>query len=235
MSPESGKKTESNPSSLRKETSLHRSLKFRYAGDEGETETQVGAFVCDGRTAEGELIEVQCGSFGLLKEKLDVLTRKHKVRVIHPIIIKKYIELYDTEGCLLHRRKSPRKGSAWDVFHVLLYAPLLPLLKKLTIELAFVESVEIRTADNKGSWRRKGASITDRRLSAWFHSVVLAKPKDYYQFIPFKKNEQFTTRHLAEKAGINMPLARRTLYVLTKLKLAERKGKKGNTVLYTRV
>ena len=217
-----------------KESSLHRSLKFRYSGSEGATETLAGSYVCDGRTSKGELIEVQTGSLGPLKEKVQTLTLTEKVRIIHPIIALKYIELYDTKGRLLHRRKSPRKGSTWDFFSALIYAPQLPLLKNLTMELVVIEAVEKRVDDGKGSWRRGGVSITDRFLGTWLQSVVLSKPRDYYQFLPFKKHEKFTVRNLAEKAGINVSLARKTLYVLTKMGLAQRVGMQGKALVYER-
>ena len=218
----------------KKESSLHRSLKFRYSGEDGDTETLAGSYVCDGRTGKGELIEVQTGSFAPLKEKVKILTGKNKVRIIHPIIAEKHIELYDTKGRLLHRRKSPRKGSLWDLFDALVYAPELPLTKNLTIELAVIEAVEKRIDDGKGSWRRNGVSISDRFLGAWRSSVTLKNAKDFGQFLPFKKQETFTVRNLAEKAGISVALARKTLYVLTKMGLAERTGKQGNSIVYRR-
>ena len=218
----------------KRESSLHRSLKFRYSGDNGATETLSGAYVCDACTAKGELIEVQTGSFGPLREKVKNLTKKDKVRIIHPIIIQKHIELYDTNGCLLHRRKSPRKGNLWDLFNVLVYAPELALIKNLAIELAVIDAVEKRIDDGKGSWRRKGVRITDRQLGAWRHSVILKSPGDYRQFVPFKKNESFTAMDLGEKAGINAALARKTLYVLAKIGLVEQTGKQGRAYLYIR-
>ena len=221
-----------NSIGTRKESSLHRSLKFRYSGVDGETETLAGSYVCDACTSDGELIEVQTGSFGPLKEKVTELCRSRKVRIIHPIVIQKHIELYDTKATLLRRRKSPRKGSTWDLFKALLYAPQLGLLKNLSIELALVDTVEKRIDDGKGSWRRKGVSIDDRFLGAWHSSVTLKKPKDYYQFIPFDKNEEFTVRDLAAKAKINASLARKTLYVLEKMGLVERVGKQGNAYVY---
>lgn len=198
-------------------------------------ETPAGSYICDGRTSKGELIEVQCGSFAPLKKKVERLTRNNKLRIVHPIIVQKHIELYDTSGQLLHRRKSPQKGSIWDLFKALVHAPRLPLRKNFTLELAIIESVEKRTNDGKGSWRRGGVSIDDRFLGAWRSSVILSKPKDYHQFIPFEKDETFTSRELAEKAGIAAKLAQKALYVLAEMGLAERKGKRGNTVIYVRI
>ena len=217
----------------KKESSLHRSLKFRYS-ENGATETPVGDYVCDALGDNGEYIEVQTGSFGPLREKVKFLTQGGKVRIIHPIISQKRIELYDSEGGLLRKRKSPRKGSSWDVFNALIYAPELPLLKNLAIELAIVDVVEKRTDDGLGSWRRRGVSITDRVIDGWRQSIVLSKPKDYYQFIPFRKSERFSVRDLAEKAGIDVGLARKTLNVLNKMGLVERIGKQGRALLYQR-
>jgi len=217
------------------ESSLHKALKCHYTGSTGDTETPSASYICDGRTSKGELIEIQCGSFGPLVKKVKTLTGKNKLKVVHPIIALKYIEVYDTSGCLIAKRKSPRKGSAWDLFNALVYAPLLPLHKNLTIELAIIESVEKRTDDGKGSWRRGGISITDRFVGAWRSFVVLSKPHHYYQFIPFEKNEPFTARQLAEKAGINSRLARKTLYVLTEMGLAKRTGKQKNAIIYARI
>jgi hypothetical protein len=214
-----------------RESSLHRSLKFRYSPD--VTETLVEGYVCDGINDKQEIIEVQTGSFGPLKDKVKDLAKKRKVRIIHPIIAQKHIELYDCEGRLLHRRKSPRNGSAWDLFKALVYAPDLPLLKNLTIELAVVEVTEKRVSDGTGSWRRKGARIADRFLCGHRHSVVLKKPKDYYQFVPFR-NEPFTVRDLAEKAGINASLSRKALYTLAKIGLVERAGTRGRAFIYVK-
>lgn len=227
-------KNASSSIGTKKESSLHRSLKFQYSGSDGDTETIAGSYVCDGRTREGELIEVQTGSFGPLREKIETLTQNNRVRIIHPVIAQKYIELYDKGGRLLHRRKSPRKGSLWDLFDALIYAPELPLRKNLCIELAVVDVVEKRIDDGKGSWRRKGVRITDRLLDTWHYSVILKSKKDYFQFVPFKKARQFTVRDLSAEAGINNVLARKVLYTIMKMGLIKRIGKQGRAWVYKR-
>jgi hypothetical protein len=219
---------------IKNESELHRSLKFHYSGYGGATETLVGGYVCDGRTSAGEIIEVQIGSFGPLKQKVKLLAESGKVRIIHPIIIQKYIELYDNEGKLIHERTSPRSGSVWDLFNALIYAPELPLLPNLTLELALVDIVEKRVDDGAGSWRRKGISIAGRYLCAWRKSLVLRTPNDYCVFIPFKRKEPFTVRNLALAAGISVSIARKTVYVLSKMGLIERAGKQGNALVYKR-
>jgi len=215
-----------------KESSLHRSLKFQYSGSNGTTETLVGDYVCDALTSDGEIIEVQTGSFGPLKEKVKNLTKNARLRIIHPIIIKKHIELYDAAGGFVHKRKSPRKGSRWDLFNALIYAPQLPLLKNLVIELVLIDVLEKRIDDGCGSWRRKGVRINDRFLAGFHETLILKGPKDYFQFLPFKKNENFTVKELSEKTGINTKLARKTIYVFGKMGLVEKYGKQGRAFIY---
>jgi len=212
------------------ESSLHRELKFRYAGQDGETEAEVAGFVADGINAKGEYIEIQTGSFGPLKKK--ALALQGKLRVVYPVIITKYIEVFNKRGRRLYRRKSPRKGSPWDLFNVLVYAPDLPLIPGLVIELALVDAAEQRVRDGKGSWRRKGVSIRDRHILALHDTITLKKPADYNRFIPFKKKEPFTSALLAQKAGIRVDMARKALYVLAKLGIIKKTGKQGNTVVY---
>jgi stalled ribosome alternative rescue factor ArfA len=214
------------------ETSLHRDLKFRYAGQGGITEAEVGGFVADGISAEGEFIEVQTGSFGPLKKKVKELALRGKVRIVYPVIINKYIEVSEKNGKRKYRRKSPRKGNPWDIFDALVYAPDLPLIPNLSIELALVDAEEQRVSDGKGSWRRKGVSIKDRTLLAIHERIYLEKPSDYLRFVPFGKKEPFTATELGHKAGISIDSARKTLYVLKKLGMVEKTGKRGNTLVY---
>ena len=215
------------------ESSLHRSLKFQYSAA-GTTETQIGDYVCDGLSDRGEIIEVQLGNFSPLREKVKSLLKKNKVRIIYPVIIQKQIELYDTNGKLISKRKSPRKGTIWDVFKALVFAPEFPLLKKLTIELALVDVLERRVNDGKGSWRRKGVSVQDRFLERRRESIVLKSLKDYNQFLPFTKKECFTIKDLAKKASIKPDIARKAVSVLCKIGLVEQAGKQGRAYVYRR-
>jgi hypothetical protein len=178
------------------------------------------------------MIEVQTGSFGPLKTKLPHLLLQGPVRLVHPIILRKTIETRDHRGALLRRRLSPRKGTAWDLFDALIHAPELPLLEGLSVELALVDVLETRILDGKGSWRRRGASITDRSITEYHETMVFNAPRDYRFFLPFKRTERFTAKALGAKAGIKADTARKALYVLNRMGLAKRVGKEGNAYLY---
>ena len=220
------------PIGTRSESSLHRELKFRYAGPNGQTEADLGNFVADGINAAGEIIEIQIGSFAPLKKKIQKLTAGDRLRIVYPVIITKYIDVFTKRGKLQYRRKSNKRGSPWDLFDALVYAAELPLTRRLTIELVLVDVVERRVQDGKGSWRRKGVSLKDRAMTALHDRICLEKRSDYRRFVPFAKDEPFTSALLKEKAGIRIALARKTLYVLTKIGVVRRIGKKGNALVY---
>jgi hypothetical protein len=188
--------------------------------------------VADGISAEGEFIEVQIGSFAPLKQKAVKLVQLGRLRIVYPIFIAKYIEVFDAKGKREYRRKSPRRGSPWDLFNALVYAPELPLIRGLTVELVLLDASEQRIRDGKGSWRRNGLSIKDRRLLAVHERIRLEKPADYLRFVPFTLNECFTSASLGAQAGIRRELAQKTLYVLARLGVIEKTGKQRNALVY---
>jgi predicted ArsR family transcriptional regulator len=205
---------------------------MEYAGERGELEAPFGEFVCDAVSGAGTVIEVQTGSFGPLVKKLKWLCAEREVLVIYPVIVVKHIEVYETDGALRYRRKSPRKGTEWDVFDVLIHAVELTGLSRLSICLALVDVVEKRVADGKGSWRRKGVSIQDKILRARRDNVLLSRKKDYLRFVPFAQHDEWTARELAEKVKIPVTLAQKTVYVLAKMGIVVQTGKKGRARLY---
>jgi hypothetical protein len=214
-----------------RESSLHKTLKYRYTSG-GTIEEEIAGFIADGINKKGEFVEVQTGSFGPLKKKIQAFADLGTVNIIHPIIINKYIEVFDNEKKKLYRRKSPKKGSIYDLFNYLLYAPELVLYPALSIELAMVDVNEKRICDGKGSWRRKGISIKDRELIAWHDCIKLNSRADYKRFIPFKKGQKFSSAEFAKKAGIITGLSCKTIYVLKKINMIQKTNKIGRTWFY---
>ena len=212
------------------ESSLHRSLKYYYA-DQGNTETTKAGYVCDAIGTDGEVIEIQTGNFCALKKKIPALAKSGKVRLIYPVIVKKTIELYSPEGKLLSRRKSPKKGTILNIFDELVYVPELLKLKNLVIEIIYVDAIERRRNDGKGSWRRKGVSIEDKILENHRNGIVLKKKSDWLEhFLPLK--DQCSTKALAEAAKISPEEARKIIYTLEKAGFLEKTQKQGRSWLY---
>jgi predicted transcriptional regulator len=213
------------------ESSLHKALKAIYVGKKGMTEIKINGFVCDGITFDDEIIEIQTGSFKPLYKKLSILCKKYCIKIVHPIILKKNIHLFDKNNLKTSLRKSPKKGNVYDLFDALVYAPAIALLPNIRIELVLVDIDEIRKQDGKGYWRRRGISIIDKILKEKRGQLILSRLKDYKQFIPFKKNEIFSITKLSQKVNIPYNSAAMCIYVLRKLGLIKDAGKNGRTKL----
>jgi len=214
------------------ESSLHRILKLHYAGAGGTTETPVGGFFADGVRADGELIEIQTGSFAPLRRKTREFAAAGKVRIVHPIPANTLLETHDPAGKLLSRRKSPAHGTPWNLFDALVHAPEIPLIDGVTVEILMVDITQRRVNDGTGSWRRKGVRIAGKDITAFNERIVLTGTSDYRFFVPFAPDEEFTAKSLSTRAAITPPLARKTLYTLTKMNVVTRVGKQGNAFIY---
>jgi hypothetical protein len=240
-------------SEFNRESTLHAQLKQLYAGTGGQIEVPVESYICDCRTGYGELIEIQTGSFGPLKNKLQQIAQNYRVKIVHPIIRSRFIETYSADKVLLRKRQSPRKGNSWDLFKALIYAPELILHKNISLELVALDITETRIEDGNGSWRRKGISLYDKKLLTLHDTRLLHYPDDYEDFIPFTIEETFTIRDffnrckdirtakkpIAEQVfsepteePLTYPTAQKAIYVLHRIGILERIGRKGNSYLY---
>ena len=214
------------------EYSLHSEVKDIYStsGDELEVKVNEG-FVID-VLKDGLLIEIQTQNFSAIKRKLSKLIIDNKVRLVYPIAKKKWI-LYETNfGEIIKRRKSPKKGKLLDIFYELVHLSDLFKSKNFSFEVLFIEEEEFRCNDGKGSWRRKGVSIKDRRLLSVLDRIVFEKKQDFLRFLPFEANQVFTNKLLAKKLGVSVNLAQKITYCLRKMGLISIKEKKRKAYLF---
>ena len=77
------------------ETSLHRSLKDRYAsGEDDRREVRVAGFRIDAIDESGRLIEIQSGALGPLCGKLRRLLPQHRLRIVKPVVLSRRLRAY---------------------------------------------------------------------------------------------------------------------------------------------
>jgi hypothetical protein len=216
-----------------KERSLHAALKEMLSRSGDRVEQQVGTHVIDivrGKT----LIEVQTGSFAKLRPKLQALLGAYRVHVVYPVAVEKWIVQVDAGGREIGRRRSPRKGKLVDVVRELSSIAAYAGDRNLTLKVLMARVEEVRHADGKGSWRRRGVSIVDRRLIEVIDTVTFSRKKDYLVFLPDTLPSLFTNGELAAEAGINRRQAQGITYCLRKMDLLEVDGKKGRELRFCR-
>jgi hypothetical protein len=215
------------------EFSLHQALKDRYTRtSEDHQEVIVDGYQID--VVSGSLlVEVQTGNFTHLKAKLADLLPKYPLLLVHPIPLDKWIVRLNSAGDqVISRRKSPRHGRVEAVFSELVrIAPYLNHAN-LHLEVILTREEEILQNDGRGSWRRKGWSIVDRRLLEVVQAVGLYEEKDFCRFIPPGCPSPFTSRELAQALQAPTYLGYKIVYCLSAMHLLELAGQRGRARLF---
>jgi hypothetical protein len=218
--------------SSRRESSLHSAIKRWYFLEGDRLEAKVNGFTVD--IVRGDLlIEIQTANFSAIKPKLRCLLGDHKVRLVYPIPRKKWIvHKSKSSGGIFGRRRSPKKGSLSDLFSELIRIPDLFSKGNLSIEVLMIELEEIWCNDGKGSWRRKGASIEDRKLIRVFERVKFERKADFLRVLPKDLPDHFSNRNLAESLRISINQSRKMTYSLRKIGTIKHVGKNRNQMLF---
>lgn len=216
------------------EMSLHATLKEFFYEPGDIVEGKVGNYVID-VIQDNRLVEIQTGNFSGIRDKLTDLLHEHSVHLVYPVPVERYIVKVAPEtGELLGRRKSPKKGTVYDVFSELVHIPTVLQEENFSLEVVMVVEEQLRCFDGKGSWRRRGVSIIDRRLVKVVERVKFGEPSDFVNLIPDKLSDPFSNKELAQAAKMPVTQARRMTYTLRKAKLLKITDKRGNELLHSR-
>lgn len=216
------------------ERSLHAALKDWYVQPGDLREACVDGYVID--LVRGELlIEIQTRHCGALKRKLDRLLNDHHVRLVHPIARERQIVKIDQDGVIVERRKSPGRGRIEHVFRELVSIPHLVMHPNFELEVLITREEEIRRDDGRGSWRRKGWSIVDRRLVEVLDRHLFQIPADFLALLPTDLPQPFTNRNLAEVLHQRLPVAQKMTYCLTRMGALQVVDKQGKAHLFSRL
>ena len=213
------------------ESSLHFAIKEWYTVPGDKLEAKVDEFLID--ILRGKLlIEIQTRNFSAVKKKLSKLLLNNQVRLVYPIAKLKWIIHLSRSGEVTRRRKSPKKGKLTDLFYELVHTPKLIKDKNFSLEVLLIEEEEARCNDGKGSWRRRGVSIRDRKLLDVFDRIVFRDSRDFMRFLPEDMDGYFTNKVLAQKLGVSLRLAQKITYCLSKMGSISIVGKKRNELLF---
>jgi len=213
------------------EYSLHSAIKNWYSLPGDKFEVRIDDFIVD-IVRKPLLIEIQTRNFSAIKKKLTKLLENHRVRLVYPIPQRKWIVHLTESGEIVRRRKSPKKGRLFDLFYELVRTPNLIREENFSLEVLMIEEEEVRCNDGRGSWRRRGVSIKDRRLMNVDGKTLFKNEKDFLRFLPSDLVKPFTNKELAKLSGISINLARKITYCLRKTGTITTVGKKGKELIF---
>lgn len=223
---------ESKGIGIQNERSLHAALKQWYAQPGDRFEVPMGGYWID--LVRGEhLVEIQTRNFSAIRQKLQALVKEHRVHLLHPITLEKWVVQVDTGGSKIKsRRKSPYRGKLTDIFEELVRLPELLKQENFTIEFPLIREEEVRCRDGKGSKYRKRESIKDRRLLEVVSTHAFTGCSDFLQFIPEHLPRPFSNKCLQQALQLPIHRCRQITYCLRKMEVLVVAGKKGNELLY---
>ncbi len=214
------------------ESNLHSALKDVYSGTDAVHESNVDGYVVD-VIQNGSIIEIQTGSFTKIRPKIAELLSRYRVKLVYPIASEKTIVVYDSKKeNVLYKRRSPKKGELIDIADEIIHIPGLITHPNFSLEVVLTKEEEIRSADGRGSWRRKGISILDRKLLDIINRVNFDRPLDYLMLLPDSTPSAFTNRQLSQLMRKPIRKIRKLTYSFKKMGLLEVIGRQGNAQVF---
>lgn len=216
------------------ETTLHQQLKAMYAGDEGETEVRLGKYRIDA-VVSGELVEIQHGGLGAIRDKIRTLVDNHSVRVVKPIVASKVLVKRKKQGgAIVSRRRSPKRGSLLDIFDDLVHFTNVFPHRRLTLEVLLVDIEEYRYPGHgrRRRWRKDDHQREDQHLVDVQETYTFRTARDLWRLAPAGLPRPFHTGHLADALGVDRWIAQRMAYCFREMAAVRQVGKQGNALLY---
>jgi len=195
------------------EHSLHQELKRYYAGPHCSLEIVIDGFRVDA-VSHGWLIEIQQGPLVAIRKKIQALVQSYPLLLVKPVVVEKHIvRLSRHGGPVVARRRSPKRGQPWEVFHDLVHLTKVFPHPNLRIDVALVDIEETRYPGPRQRWGHDGYRLADRRLLGLRETISLNTAADLRQLLP-EIPEPFDSRDLAEILNAPRWMAQRIAYTL---------------------
>ena len=214
------------------EKTVHAVIKNYYEPDEDKQEIPIEGLYADIFTGE-EIIEIQTRNFDRLREKLNRFLPLYPVTVVLPIPDTKWLIWIDeVTGELTEKRKSPKRGNAYQAFKELYKIKSYLKQENLKIFLLFLDMEEYRLLNGWSNNKKKGSSRYDRIPKKINKELNFTCPKDYMQLMPMELPDIFTVKEFSKYVKITDRQAGLVLNILFYLDVVQRVDKKGNAYLY---
>lgn len=209
------------------EKSVHAVLKHYFQPDAENHEVKIGSYYTD-LIADDGIFEIQTGGFQRLAKKLTELLAVTRVTVVYPISRRKTLCQLDPEThAVLSRRKSPLKGSHYQVFGELIKIKTQLLKPNFALCLVLLDVCEYRVKQGRKSLK------LDRVPTDLIEELYFFTPEDYRWFLPAGLPQPFDCAQLAAACAIPYTLAQAMANVLAHLGLLLPDGLRGRRKLYS--
>ena len=202
-------------------------------GDKGDSGK--GGYIAD-IFREGEIIEIQTGSFYSLKAKLKFYLEQtdYIVTVVHPIAAVKYLSWIDTEsGSITSRRRSPKKGSVTDALPELYWLSDMLDNERLHFCFPILEIEELRLLDGWSRDKKRGSNRYERIPTALLDMECVPGQK-VPLLIPEDLPHEFTRSEFSKLTGLKGRKLYNAITLLCNVGSVEKGEKRGSKLVFCR-
>lgn len=188
------------------ESDLHKTLKTLYCEIyDGKTEVNKDGHIYDIVTKNNNIIEIQTKNISkLLPKILDSIEKGYKIKLVHPVVISKTILLKEESGKIISKRKSPIKGSIYDIFKELTKIYPVLLQSDFSLEIVEINMIEERTktedpvqSKNKKRRYKKEWIKTNKKLENIIDTRIFNSAENYINLLPKELPHPFCAKDLA--------------------------------------
>lgn len=216
------------------EKTVHAVMKQYYLPNEDYHEVPINGYIADIYTGS-EIIEIQNGNFGHMRDKLTSFLPEYPVYLVYPFPHKKWINWINPEtGELISRNRSPITGTIYHALPEFFKIKSFLADPNLHIRVPLIDIDEYRLMDGTRSKKNKkiGSHRYDRVPIELHDEIIIDSIYDYIQLFPITLPDEFTSKDFAKHAKINISLAQEALKLTYDLGIVARIGKEKNAYLY---
>ena len=229
------------------EKRLHKTLKRFFCEDESCHEVRIrpdgsiggqgvsgkGGYIAD-ICRDGEIIEIQTGSFFSLKNKIRFYLENtgYSVTVVHPIAGVKYLSWIDTEdGSVKSRRRSPKKGSVTDALPELYWVSDMLDSDRLSFCFPILEIDEFRLLDGWSRDKKRGSNRFER-IPTELIDILRVNAREVRDLMPEELSDEFTRAQFSRLTGFKGRKLHNAIALLCNIGAAEKGEKRGRSFIY---
>lgn len=212
------------------ESALHKQLKELIAVEGDEIESSVDGYIVDIKKAD-RIVEIQTSNFHRVAPKFYNLLRNHVLHLVYPIAAVTTITKTFNDGKVEHR-KSPKRGTIYEVFAALVSAPEIISHPGFTLEVPIIHEEQVRVFDGKRGWRKRYWIVVERKLIETMHTHIFTDATGLWKLFAEILPSTFTSKDVARDVGIRRRLAQQALFCLRRCRMIQKVGKQGNEIIY---
>ena len=190
------------------EKRIHRVIKEFVSGDPETYEIKLGGAVAD-VFENGTITEIQTGSFYPLKKKIEAYlsNTKYRVKIVHPVIVKRTIVRVDPiTGEVIRKNVSPKKETPKKILPELIYLADHLRSPRLTFEIMSITAEEHRYSDEIHRYRKSGRRDSELFPVSLESITTIETTDDFLSLLPEElvaRGEPFTAADFMKASGFS--------------------------------